>query len=158
MLLLTTSFLGYPLPRSHRHGGFEKKNVSIQKLFLSFPNKGGCSYMNIYIYIHELWVRIPKCKTWKRHVSHVPFILDIPICFTTSASEHGESARLWTVCGPRFKAAKPVAKSPPNVMPTPRWNTTCLDSGSGWQKIVTCWSNTMQFTTCLIEIKCIYYI
>ena len=25
MLLLTTSFLGYPLPRSHRHGGFEKK-------------------------------------------------------------------------------------------------------------------------------------
>ena len=43
MLLLTTSFLGYPLPRSHRHGGFEKKNVSIHKLFLSFPNKGGCS-------------------------------------------------------------------------------------------------------------------
>ena len=42
MLLLTTSFLGYPLPRSHRHGGFEKK-VSIHKLFLSFPNKGGCS-------------------------------------------------------------------------------------------------------------------
>ena len=23
--ILTTSFLGYPLPRSHRHGGFEKK-------------------------------------------------------------------------------------------------------------------------------------
>ena len=43
MLLLTTSFLAYPLPRSHRHGGFEKKNVSIHKLFLSFPNKGGCS-------------------------------------------------------------------------------------------------------------------
>ena len=48
MLLLTTSFLGYPLPRSHRHGGFEKKNVSIHKLFLSFVNKGGCSYVYVY--------------------------------------------------------------------------------------------------------------
>ena len=40
MLLLTTSFLGYPLPRSHRHGGFEKKNVSIHKLFLCFAWPG----------------------------------------------------------------------------------------------------------------------
>ena len=45
MLLLSTSFFSYPLPRSHRQGGFEKKNVSIHKLFLSFPNKGGCSYV-----------------------------------------------------------------------------------------------------------------
>ena len=45
MLLLSTSFFSYPLPRSHRQGGFEKKNVSIHKLFLSFPNKGGCSHV-----------------------------------------------------------------------------------------------------------------
>ena len=42
MLLLSTSFFSYPLPRSHRQGGFEKKKASIHKLFLSFPNKGGC--------------------------------------------------------------------------------------------------------------------
>ena len=36
MLLLSTSLFSYPLPR-------RKKNVSIHKLFLSFPNKGGCS-------------------------------------------------------------------------------------------------------------------
>ena len=46
MLLLSTSFFSYPLPRSHRRGGFEKKMVSIHKLFLSFPNKGGCSHMS----------------------------------------------------------------------------------------------------------------
>ena len=37
MLLLSTSFFSYPLPRS------------IHKLFLSFPNKGGCSYKYIFM-------------------------------------------------------------------------------------------------------------
>ena len=50
VLLLSTSFFSYPLPRFHRQGKFEKKkNISIHKLFLSFPNKGGCSYIYIYI-------------------------------------------------------------------------------------------------------------
>ena len=46
MLLLSTSFFSYPLPRSHRQRWIWKKKVSIHKLFLSFPNKGGCSYCN----------------------------------------------------------------------------------------------------------------
>ena len=63
MLLLSTSFFSYPLPRSHGQGGFEKKKVSIHKLFLSFPNKGGCSYENHRQTISEMGLirsRIPK--------------------------------------------------------------------------------------------------
>ena len=61
MLLLSTSFFSYPLPRSHRQGGFEKKNVSIHKLFLSFPNKGGKA-------VGACATRSPFCftPTWKQ--------------------------------------------------------------------------------------------
>ena len=67
MLLLTTSFLGYPLPRSHRHGGFEKKKFPSTSYSFLFQIKAVAHMLCLFIwpskqsyilYMHEKNVSI----------------------------------------------------------------------------------------------------
>ena len=61
MLLLTTSFLGYPLPRSHRHGGFEKK---------MFPSTSYSFLFQIKAVAHMR--DATRCNSRPKHLGQVP--------------------------------------------------------------------------------------
>ena len=71
MLLLTTSFLGYPLPRSHRHGGFEKKMFPSTSYSFLFQIK---AVAHVYSVWHVSLFRDSNLPTYKG-VNHSPWII-----------------------------------------------------------------------------------
>ena len=62
MLLLSTSFFSYPLPRSHRQGGFEKNMFPSTSYSFLFQIKAAA---HIYTYIYILvWLDTPSNNIW----------------------------------------------------------------------------------------------
>ena len=84
MLLLSTSFFSYPLPRSHRQGGFEKKMFpSTSYSFLFQIKAAGCDSKNLKLiatspremdnFSHETYrvEGVPNFQESKRKITHL---------------------------------------------------------------------------------------
>ena len=74
MLLLSTSFFSYPLPRSHRQGGSEKK--------MFFPNKGGCSYVYTQL---------------KAHICSLIYTTNVPVAISACLLSNPWKPKAWPV-------------------------------------------------------------
>ena len=103
--ILTTSFLGYPLPRSHRHGGFEKKMFPSTSYSFLFQIKAVAhmidrsanmyrSICNIHVCMH-IYIQYDMCSIkflCQMSLASPPQILRWSI--TTSPRHPGKS--FWT--------------------------------------------------------------